>query len=128
MYVKYASVVVKSCLTKLRLCKPKDYSMPEPSVFYYLLVHVYAHAQCLTLCNPMYSNPPDPSVHGTFHARILEWVAISSSRGSSWPSQGSNTHLLRFLHCRWILCRWAFRENYLPEFAQIHVHWAIDAV
>ena len=30
-------------------------------------------------------NPPDFSVRGIFHARILKWVAISSSRGSSWP-------------------------------------------
>ena len=29
--------------------------------------------------------PPGSSVHGVFQARILEWVAISSSRGSSWP-------------------------------------------
>ena len=36
-----------------------------------------------TLCNPM--DPPVSSVHGIFQARILEWVAISSSRGSSWP-------------------------------------------
>ena len=30
-------------------------------------------------------SPPDSSVHGILHARILEWVVISSSRGSSWP-------------------------------------------
>ena len=117
-----------SCLTKSCLCKPMDYSLLDPSVLCYLLVHVYSHAQRLTLYNPMYCNPPDPSVHGIFHARILEWVAISSSRGSSWPSQGSNTHLLHFLLCRWILYPWAFRENCLPEFAQIHVHWVIDAI
>ena len=30
-------------------------------------------------------SPPDSSVHGIFQARILEWVAISYSRGPSWP-------------------------------------------
>ena len=30
-------------------------------------------------------SPPGSSVHGLLQARILEWVAISSSRGSSWP-------------------------------------------
>ena len=35
---------------------------------------------CLTLCNPMDCNLPGSSVHGIFQARILEWVAISSSR------------------------------------------------
>ena len=38
---------------------------------------------CQTLCNPMDYSLPDSSVHGILQARILEWVAISSSRGSS---------------------------------------------
>ena len=38
---------------------------------------------CPTLCNPMDNSPPGSSVHGIFQARILKWVAISSSRGSS---------------------------------------------
>ena len=40
---------------------------------------------CLTLCNPMHSSPPGSSFYGILQARILEWVAISSSRGSSQP-------------------------------------------
>ena len=40
---------------------------------------------CLTLCDPMEDSPPGFSVHGILQARILEWVAISSSRGSSQP-------------------------------------------
>ena len=40
---------------------------------------------CLTLCDPMDCSLPDSSNHGIFQARILEWVAISSFRGSSWP-------------------------------------------
>ena len=35
-----------------------------------------------TLCDPMDSSLPGSSVHGIFQARILEWVAMSSSRGS----------------------------------------------
>ena len=38
-----------------------------------------------TLWDPMDCSPPGSSVHGILQARILEWVAISSSRGSSWP-------------------------------------------
>ena len=38
---------------------------------------------CPTLCDPMDCSPPGSSVHGTSQAGILEWVAISSSRGSS---------------------------------------------
>ena len=41
---------------------------------------------CLTLCNPMdYRVPPGSSVHGILQARILEWVAVPSSRVSSPP-------------------------------------------
>ena len=38
---------------------------------------------CLTLCNPMDCSLLGSSVHGIFQARILEWVAIPFSRGSS---------------------------------------------
>ena len=41
---------------------------------------------CLTLCNPMDCSLPGSSLHGIFQARVLEWVAISFSRGSS-PSR-----------------------------------------
>ena len=41
---------------------------------------------CLTLCDPMDCSPPGSSVHGILQARILEWVAISFSRGSSQPT------------------------------------------
>jgi len=40
---------------------------------------------CPTLWKSMDCSPPGFSVHGIFQARILEWVAISSSRGSSQP-------------------------------------------
>ena len=44
----------------------------------YWLIHIQ-------LCNPMDCSPPDSSVCGILQARILEWVAISFSRGSSQP-------------------------------------------
>ena len=52
---------------------------------------------CLTHCDPMDCNPPGFSVYGIFQARILEWVAISSSRGI-FPTQGSNQVLLGLLN------------------------------
>ena len=36
---------------------------------------------CLTLCDPMDCGPPSSSVHGILQTRILEWVAMPSSRG-----------------------------------------------
>ena len=40
---------------------------------------------CLILCDPMDCSLPGSSVHGILQARILEWVAVSSSRGSFQP-------------------------------------------
>ena len=40
---------------------------------------------CPTLWDPMDCSLPGSSVSGILQARVLEWVAISSSRGSSWP-------------------------------------------
>ena len=40
---------------------------------------------CLTLCDPMGCSLPGSSVYGIFQERVLEWVAISFSRGSSKP-------------------------------------------
>ena len=45
-----------------------------------LVVH-----SCPTLCDLMDCSPPGSSVHGIFQARMLEWVAIFFSRGSSQP-------------------------------------------
>ena len=46
----------------------------------------YMRAQsCPTLCDPMDCSPSGSSVYGILQARILEWVAMPYSRGSSWP-------------------------------------------
>ena len=59
-----------------------------------------------TLCDSKDCSLPGSSVHGIFQASILEWVAISFSRGTSWPRDGS-----------WVSCTagriitiWATRE------------------
>ena len=46
---------------------------------------LFSHSLCLTLCDPMDGNPQDILSMGILQARILEWVAMSSSRGSSQP-------------------------------------------
>ena len=46
-------------------------------------VKVLVVQSCLVLCDPMDCSPPGSSVYGILQARVLEWVAISSSRGSS---------------------------------------------
>ena len=44
---------------------------------------------CPILCHPMDCSPPDSSVHGILQARILEWIAVPFSRGSSPPRGGT---------------------------------------
>ena len=51
-------------------------------MLYYLCVQVLSRVR---LCDPTNCRLPGFSVHGIIPARILEWVAISSSRGSSQP-------------------------------------------
>jgi len=54
---------------------------------------------CLTLCDPVDCSPPGSSVPGILQARILEWVAIPFSRGSSRPRDQTMSSALagRFL-------------------------------
>ena len=51
----------------------------------YLSEWVIITQSCLTVCNPMDYSLPGSYVHGILQARILEWVAIPFSRGSSQP-------------------------------------------
>ena len=48
-----------------------------------LCVHAQSLQSCLTLCDSMDCEPPGSSVHRVLQARILEWVSLPSSRGSS---------------------------------------------
>ena len=62
-----------------------------------------------TLCDPMNCSPPGSSDHEIFQAKLLDWVVISFSRGSSWPSD--RTHI-SWISCtgRQILYHWATWE------------------
>ena len=48
-------------------------------------MHAQSLQSCPTLCNPMDHSPPGSSVRGILQARILEWVAMPSSRGFPDP-------------------------------------------
>ena len=80
---------------------------------------------CLTLCNPKNCSPPGSSVHGILQSRVLEWVAISFSRGSSQsrdPTPGL-LHCKQFLYClnhqvsptRWWGGGEGWEEHSLPQ-------------
>ena len=53
-------------------------------------LHAKSFQSCPTFCNPVDCSPPGSSVHGILQARILEWVAISSSRGSFRAEDGTH--------------------------------------
>ena len=57
-------------------------ALGSPQIQHVVIVHVHAQS-CLTLCDSMNCILLGSSVHGIFQAGILEWVAISSSRGFS---------------------------------------------
>ena len=61
---------------------------------------------CLTLCDPMDRSLPGPCVHGILQVRVLEWVSISFSRGSSWSRDWT------WVYCvaRGFFTIWANRE------------------
>ena len=61
---------------------------------------------CPTLCNPMDCSPPGSSVHGILQVRILKWVAISFSRGSSQPRDQTQV----FCTAGRLFTIWATRE------------------
>ena len=54
---------------------------------------------CMALCDLMDCSPPGPFVHGILQARILEWVAVPSSRGSSWPRDRIQVSHRQILYC-----------------------------
>ena len=76
---------------------------------------------CLTLRDPKDCSPPGSSFHGIFQARILEWAAISSSRGSSQPRD--LTHLY-YVSCigRWVFYQYSYltMQSYYNVIDYIH--------
>ena len=81
-------------------------------IFIYIFIYIYIcwftnlHP---TFCYPIVCSPSSSSVHGISQARILEWVAIIFSRGSS--QSRDQTHI----SCigRWVLYHWATMKAHI---------------
>ena len=106
-------------------CMVYKYFLPFYRLPLYLLVFIYFFScieaiesesevtqLCPTLCDPMDCSLPSSSVHRIFQAIVLEWIAISFSRGSSWPRDGT-----------WVSCIvdrcftiWAIREIFYRSY------------
>ena len=93
-------------------------------IVYYRILNIVPHSTCFnmlvslvaqscpTLCNPMDCSPPGPSVHGILQARILERVAIPSSKGSSLPRDQTQVSC----SAGWFFTIWATRDLFFAEF------------
>ena len=90
------------------------------SQFYPHCVCVSTAAQlCPTLWDPMNCNLPGSSVHRIFQARILEWIAISCYKGSSWPRDRTHVSCISCIGRR-VLYHWATWEaiSLLPAYKE----------
>ena len=75
---------------------------------------IVAAAKWWTLCDPMDCSSPGSSAHGISQSRILEWLAISFSRGSSQPRGRTCVSCIG----RQVLYHWATRECW-------YEHWGV---
>ena len=85
---------------------------------------------CVRLCSPMDCSLSGSSAHGIFQARVLEWGAISYSKGSSQPRDGTHISCLpalsgRFLNCSGEMINpdWLNLERHIPSWNWRAAEW-----
>ena len=68
------------------------------TTYHWMVLVTYS---CLSLCDPLDCSPPGSSIYRILQARILNWVSISFSRGSSWSRNRTQVSLIadRFFYC-----------------------------
>ena len=85
-------------------------------------VCINVHAElCLTFCDLLNCNPPGSSVHGLSQERILEWVTITSSRGSSRPRNQAYISCVPCIASRFFTC-WAITVHVVIMITLISIH------
>ena len=80
------------------------------------------------LCDPVDCSPPGSSVHGILQARILEWVAVSFSRGTSWPMSPTLWADASLTELRRKLLQWSARWRLFPSVLSgglFTYHWVL---
>ena len=76
--------------TMIHICIYTAYIAYIQHIHIYIYLYIYTCAwqllqSCLTFWDPMDCSPPGSSVYGIFQAKLVEWVAMPSSRASFWP-------------------------------------------
>ena len=100
VYISFFRVVPRSCISATWIIYSLTYRRERAGDMFLLnlsrkmYVCMLMSQSCPTLCNPMDCSPPCFSVHWMFQVRILEWVAISSSGGSSQPKNAPTSSAL----------------------------------
>ena len=94
-------------LLYLELNLPQNYFKYHFLLIYHFLFFVLFTKLCPILLRPYNWSPPGSTVHGISQAKILEWVAISFYRRSSWSRERISISCI----ARWILYHWITREN-----------------
>ena len=109
-------------------------NIEEISILSHCLKWSEVTQSCQTLCDPVDCSLPGSSLHGILQARVLEWVAISFSRGSSWPrdrtpvSHIAGRHFNLWAtreapsHCLGI-CKTKFQKMEFKKWSEWKNHW-----
>ena len=82
IYLQQKIIHSRKNLERTQVVFKRQTNCGKPIQWNFLVVLLLSQVQ---LFDPTYCSPPDSSVHGISQARILEWVAMSSSKESSWP-------------------------------------------
>ena len=114
------SILPPAPTTKQRFTAGHEYGRPSRAGRLRTWVHMKSLRSVLS--DPMDYSPPGSSAHGILQARILEWVVMPSSRGSSWP-----IHLLWLLHCRRTLYPRSPLAKDIPGLMTLLQMWALQA-
>ena len=91
---KRQCLVHSRCSINSRWCRKQSTLLRPSCMLGQVKVKVVVAQSCPILCDPMDCSPPGSSVCGILQARILEWVAISFSRGFSWPRDWTQVSLI----------------------------------
>ena len=84
--------------TQLKLLSTHTYTAQGASILFFI-VCAKSFQSYLSLCDPIDYSPPCFSDHGILQARILEWIAMSSPKGSFWPRDWTHVSMTPALAC-----------------------------